>query len=118
MPAALLRPSRLDTRHHRVPQTVSNTFNKKAPPKRGLPKGVRCSDRLLQNDISRSRTLRCLLDIELHYLTLYQGPETRPLNRGIVHKYILAALLGRDKTETLGLIKPLDSTSTHSTDLL
>lgn len=65
-------------------------------------------------DVFSLQTLLTLGDVKLNPITLIQGFETIDLNRGIVHKNILAAVLG-DEAETLLVLKPLHGTLRHST---
>jgi hypothetical protein len=54
-----------------------------------------------------------LLDLELHPLILLQGAEALGFDSAVMGKHIVAAVIGLDKSETLGLIEPLHGASRH-----
>src|SRR5690606_29350520 len=69
------------------------------------------------NDVLRGGTLRPVDEIELDPLTLREGLESLHLDRGVVHEAVTGAALGRDETEPLRVIEPLDRTDVTHTSL-
>jgi hypothetical protein len=66
--------------------------------------------------VACGRALVCLDDLELHPLTLGQGPETLRDDRAVMHKAILITFLGRDESKALCIVEPLDSSvNSHTT---
>src|SRR5690606_32003499 len=57
--------------------------------------------------------LAILLEIEADLLAFVEASHARALNRGNVHKHILAAAVLRDEAEALGGIEKLYSTDSH-----
>ena len=81
--------------------------------KDGLPTAPRNFSPLLQrDDVLCLQPLRTLLDDELHRLTLFQAAETVALDRREVYEYILA-VLARDESVSLSVVKPLHSSLFH-----
>src|SRR5437867_3125703 len=76
----------------------------------GAPFRFRCRGWLQLHDVLRRRALLGLHDLELHALAFGQRLESFSLNRGVVHEAVLAAVLGRDEPEALGVIEPLHGT--------
>jgi hypothetical protein len=62
--------------------------------------------------------LVALDDIELDDLPGFERFVTFHLNRGIVSKKILAALIGKYESIALGVVEPLDGTCRHGLILL
>src|SRR3989449_1410894 len=58
------------------------------------------------------KTLRTLLHVELHLLSLLQGPVTGSLDGGVVHEHISAVLLGDEPVTLLG-VEPLHGAGRH-----
>jgi hypothetical protein len=68
-------------------------------------------DGLLRVDIRGLLTLRSLLDIKCHTLLFLQRLETFALNfREVREQVFAAAVIRRDESKTLRIVKPLDST--------
>src|SRR5215217_4582664 len=62
------------------------------------------------DDVLGRRALLALHDRELDLVALGEGLEAVPLDRRVVHEAVLAAVLGRDEPEALGVIEPLHGT--------
>src|SRR5207302_5854334 len=65
-------------------------------------------------DVGGARTLGALLDLVLHLVVLLQGLEPARLDGREVHEEILAAVIGRDEAEALGVVEPLYGTCIHA----
>lgn len=76
---------------------------------------IRCLGAL---DVGSLLALGALHDIEGHFLTFLQGLETIHVDGGEMREKIFAAIIRGDKTETLGIIEPLDSTDCHVCNFL
>ena len=63
------------------------------------------------------RALGALGYFELHALAFLQAAETLGVDRRKMDEYVIPAFLGRDETETLGIVEPLDRTETHCVNL-
>src|SRR4051812_13597229 len=59
--------------------------------------------RLDRLDVGGGRTLGALLHVERHLLGFLQGLVAVHLNRAVVGEQILAAVIRRDESETLGV---------------
>src|SRR5437899_11036438 len=59
-------------------------------------------------DLGRLRALCALLDDKLHALAFAQRLEAAGANLGEMREQILAAVLGRDESETFSVVEPLD----------
>src|SRR5947207_9440882 len=64
-------------------------------------------------DVGGARALGALLDLVLHLVVLLQRLEPARLDGREVHEEILAAVIGRDEAEALGVVEPLYGTCTH-----
>src|SRR6266480_3112031 len=64
-------------------------------------------------DVGGARALGALLDLVLHLIVLLQRLEPARLDGREVHEEILAAVIGRDEAEALGVVEPLYGTCTH-----
>src|SRR5207253_9648258 len=64
-------------------------------------------------DVGGARALGALLDLVLHLVVLLQRLEPARLDGREVHEEILAAVIGRDEAEALGVVEPLYGTGTH-----
>ena len=85
----------------------------KKPPKFALRRLLVYEKTLLDlNDVLGLEALVALGDVELDAVTLVQRFVTVHLNRRVVHKYVLATVLG-DETKTLFVLEPLHSTLSH-----
>src|SRR3954468_17052873 len=70
-------------------------------------------DRLDRLDVGGGRTLGALLHVERHLLRLFQGLVAVHLNRAVVGEQILAAVIRRAESETLGVVEPLHCACCH-----
>jgi len=59
------------------------------------------------------RTLRALLELERHLLTLGQRLEAAAHDGGVMHEDILAAVARGDEAKTLAVVKPLHGSCNH-----
>src|SRR5687768_12279625 len=67
------------------------------------------------DDVLGGRALLALHDVALHALTLGERLEAAALDGRVVDEEILAAVLGRDEAEALGVVEPLDGAGrTHA----
>src|SRR5690348_9165458 len=57
--------------------------------------------------------LGSLHDFEADPLRLLQAAETLRVDRRVMHEHIIPTILGRDETEALGVVEPLDRTGSH-----
>jgi hypothetical protein len=71
------------------------------------------TNRLERLDVLGRRALRTLRHVELHLLTLCQSLEAGALNGRMMNEDILATIFGRDESEALAIVEPLDSSSYH-----
>jgi len=62
----------------------------------------------MSSDIGRTRTLIALGDLKLDLLAFGERLESAGLDGTEVHEDVLAAVLGRDEAEPLGLVEPFD----------
>ena len=69
---------------------------------------------LARHDLGGLHALRTLGGFELHLLAFLQTLESVSLDGREVHEHIGAAIRRSDETETLGIVKPLYSTTLHS----
>src|SRR5688572_16798598 len=60
-------------------------------------------------DVRSLRTLRLVDDVELDLIALGQRLEAIALDRAEMNEAVLAAVLRRDESKTLGIIEPLHS---------
>jgi hypothetical protein len=66
------------------------------------------------HDVLGRGALLALHHVELHALTLGERLEAAALDGRVVDEAILAAVLGGDEAEALGVVEPLDGTGrTH-----
>src|SRR5204862_5734590 len=79
-------------------------------PLQGAPCRIRCRGGLELDDVLRRGALLALHDFELDALAFGQRLEPLTLNRGVMHEAVLAAVFGRDETETLAVVEPLHGT--------
>src|SRR4030065_104652 len=85
---------------------------KKSPARRG---SVSCSSHTsARNHTAGLHALGTLGGFEFHRLPLGQRLVTIGLNRRKMHEYVRAAIARGDKSESLGIVEPLDDTSLHS----
>src|SRR4051794_5105015 len=76
--------------------------------------GLRSRAGLLDRaDVLRLRALGALRDVERHLLVFLQRLEAAALDRREVREEVLAAVVGRDEAEALGIVEPLDGTCAH-----
>src|SRR5947208_11684968 len=64
-------------------------------------------------DVGCLLSLRAGRDVEAHALAFLQGLEALLLNGGEMREEILAAVGGRNESETLCIVEPLDGTCCH-----
>src|SRR5690606_18296167 len=64
-------------------------------------------------DVLSLRALLALPALELHTLTLIEGPGTRPGNCRAMHEDVRAASVLRDKAEALFAVEPLHAALSH-----
>src|ERR1700676_2710726 len=64
------------------------------------------------SDVLCLPALRTLGHVELDALALLKGAKTVRLNRGVMDEYVLAVVAAK-KTETLGVVEPLDCALFH-----
>src|SRR5205807_4126474 len=62
------------------------------------------------HDVLRRGALLTVHDVELNALALGQRLESLRLNGGVMHEAVLAAVLGGDEAEPLGVVEPLHGT--------
>jgi len=65
-------------------------------------------------DIRSLFAFGALYNVELYFLTLFQGFEPVGLNRTEVREKILAPFVRRDEAKTFGVIEPLDRPRCHT----
>src|SRR5438105_392720 len=68
-------------------------------------------------DVRRRRALLALRHVERDLLALFQRFEARALDRAVVGEQILAAAVGRDEAEALGVVEPLHRACSHCPSL-
>src|SRR5690606_11660005 len=74
--------------------------------------------RLLHHrDPGSLRALRALHHFEADALAFLQRAEAIGVDRGIVDEHVVAAVLGRDEAEALGVVEPLHGTESHAQPL-
>src|SRR5205807_3115410 len=79
--------------------------------RRGDAVSFRGTARVLQlHDVLRGGALLALNHFELHALAFSERLEALRLNGAVMHEAVLAAILGRDEAEALGVIEPLHGT--------
>src|SRR5688500_8045003 len=64
-------------------------------------------------DVGGARPLGALLHFVLHLVLLLERLESARLDGGEVHEQILAAVVGGDEAEPLGVVEPLYGTCAH-----
>ena len=69
-------------------------------------------------NIGRLLALGALNHFEADLLALFQGLEALHRDSREMSEQIFAAIIGSDKTETLGIIEPLDGTRCHKTSFI
>src|SRR3954471_14688338 len=78
-----------------------------------LPFLVACRGRLQRLDRDRLLALRAVLDLELDLLVFLEGLEARTLDFREVREEVLAAAIGFDEAEALGVVEPFHGTGAH-----
>src|SRR4051812_41560018 len=68
-------------------------------------------------DVRRRRALGSLRHVERNLLRFLQRLVARHLDRAVVREEVLAAIIGRDEAEALGIVEPLDCTGCHYSSL-
>src|ERR1700761_778119 len=68
---------------------------------------------LANSQIFRRRFAAVVLLFVAHLGALIEAAEAGPFHGRDVHKHVLAAVVGLNKSVTLGRVKPLDSTCRH-----
>src|SRR5690242_9145810 len=81
----------------------------------GTGAGRRNSGRNL--DARSLGALGAIGDLELHALAFLQAAEALGVDGREVDEHVLPTVLGRDETEALGVVEPLDRTETHCWNL-
>src|SRR4051812_35307285 len=64
-------------------------------------------------DVRRRRALLPLRHVERDLLAFFQRFVARSLDRAVMGKQILPAVIRRDEPETLGVVEPLHGTCSH-----
>jgi hypothetical protein len=64
-------------------------------------------------DIGSLFALGALHDVKGNLIAFLQRLETTHIDGGEMSEKIFAAIIGRNKTKTLGIVEPLDSTECH-----
>src|SRR4051812_19603753 len=64
-------------------------------------------------DVRRGRALLALRHVEGDLLAFLQRLVAGRLDRAVVREQILAAVVGRDEAEALGVVEPLHGTCSH-----
>src|SRR5918993_1487287 len=91
--------------------TINGSFPEKEKAGRSrLSEAVRPLQRL---DVRRGRTLLALRHVEGDLLAVLQRLEAGALDRAVMGEQILAAVIRRDESETLGVVEPLHGTCSH-----
>lgn len=75
---------------------------------------VRCGENLQRLDAGGLLPLGALLDLEADLLALLKRFEATSLNLGEVRKQVFAAVIRRDESEPLRIVKPFDGTRCHT----
>src|SRR6266700_262017 len=91
-------------------RTVTRRENTTAPRWGGAPSDCWFRAWLQLHDVLRRGAFLGLHDFELHALAFGQRLEPFTLDRGVMHEAVLAAVLGRDEAEALGVVEPLHGT--------
>src|SRR4029450_7585909 len=65
-----------------------------------------------EGDVGRPRPLGAVDDFELHPITFVESPEALHPDLRVMDEHVRPTLTG-EKTETLGLVEPLDSAFDH-----
>jgi hypothetical protein len=73
--------------------------------------------RLCRGNVGGLQTLRTFLDIKVDRLAFGQRLESVSLDCGEVHEHVVTAISRCNKTEALGLVKPLYSACSHVNNL-
>lgn len=73
---------------------------------------------LLSDDVDRLKTFRSLLDIKIYCLAFCQCFEAITVDCREMYEYIFTTIGGSNKTKTLGLVEPFNSTCSHVTPLM
>src|SRR5262249_12381587 len=63
-------------------------------------------------DVRGLQPFRTAVDVELDLIALSEALEALPLDGGVMHEHVLAALL-RDEAEALRVVEPLHSSRCH-----
>src|SRR5687768_7220957 len=69
-------------------------------------------------DVRRRRALLALRHVEGDLLAVLQRLEAGALDRGVMGKKILAAVIRRDESEALRIVEPLHGTCSHVISIL
>ena len=75
--------------------------------------GSRRTANLQRLDVRSLHALRAALRFETYFLTFCQRLEAVGANLRKVREKVIAAVIGRNKAKTLGVVKPLDNTGVH-----
>src|SRR5204863_345452 len=75
-----------------------------------IARAILADPRILILDVLRGGALLALNHLELHALAFGERLEALRLNGAVMHEAVLAAILGRDEAEALGVIEPLHGT--------
>ncbi len=67
----------------------------------------------LRDYIGRARAFLALANLELNLLAFAKTGVAGRLDLRVVHKQVVATLIGRDKSKAFSLIKPFYCTCTH-----
>src|SRR5688572_29353168 len=76
------------------------------------------TDSLQRLDVGRGRALLALRDVDGGLLVLLPRPEAGRLDRAVMGKEILAAVIRRDESEALRVVEPLHGTCCHCHSIL
>lgn len=82
-----------------------------------LPHGWRLMI-LCRANVHGLRTFLSLLGLVFYVVAFLQGAEAARLNRRLMHKQILAAVIRSDESEAFLIVKPLHRSSCHSSPFL
>src|SRR5439155_5060227 len=102
----------MGVRGEQAQPSLFRSLHEKSPAARAFFLGLL---RLLRDrlDVDGLIALRAGSHIERHLLVFLEGLEAAALDRGEAGKEILAAAVGSDEPETLGVVERLDRTSIH-----
>src|SRR3954465_13264910 len=89
------------------------TRSEKKNGSRRLPLFIAIPSGLKRLDRRRLLALRAVLDLEFDFLVLLEGLESRTLDLGEVREEVLAAAIGFDEAEALGVVEPFHGTGAH-----